>query len=537
MADVKPDVPPGVTLKIDGREITVPRGTTILRAARRLGIEIPTFCYHDGLTIAANCRMCLVETNKSPKLLPACHAQVMDGMEVQTESERVKDAHRGILEFILINHPVDCPICDQSGECELQDNYRDHDLKESRLSTRKVHKPKAKPIGPYVMFDGERCILCTRCVRFTREISKSYELTVQHRGDHSEITTFPGRTLDNPYSMCTADLCPVGALTTIPFRFQARVWWLQGTDSVCDHCARGCSMRIDTYRNEIKRYVPRENPHVNQWWMCDRGRVSFQGMSENRLAAARVAGVDTTTREAADAAIARLREARQGGTPLGLLVSPNATNEDVFAALRFATQALKTDRVYLGGRADGDDQDDILIRNDRNANRTGARAIAAALGVTLRSVADLAQDVAAGAVRGLVVQGAEHDLPGALAAAAGKLQPLVALAAHTRGLVESAQVALPACAFFEQRGSFTNFQGRVQRVQRAVEASSNTHPYWKLFARLAAGLDAPLGWTSEDQVFAALAAAVPSFAGLTIDGLGEHGVPLREAGAATGQEA
>jgi len=538
------DVTTGVLVRIDGREVTVPRGTTILRAARRLGIEIPTFCYHDGLSIAANCRMCLVETNKSPKLVPACHATVMDGMEVQTESPRVKDAHRGILEFILINHPVDCPICDQSGECQLQDNYRDHDLKESRLSTRKVHKPKAKPIGPNVMFDGERCILCTRCVRFTSEITKTHELTVKNRGDHSEITTFPGRELDNKYSMCAADLCPVGALTTIPFRFQARVWWLTGTDSVCDQCARGCSMRVDAYRNEIKRYVPRHNPHVNQWWMCDRGRLSFAAEATGRLGQALVredggAARPAPTREAAEAAIRRLREARANGTPVGLLLSPNATNESLFAALRFGRDVLKTDRVYLGGRADGDDQDDLLIRNDRNANRKGAEVIAAALGVTLRDVDALAADLAGGAVRGLVVQGSEHALPADVAAAAAKLALLVVLAPHARGLVEQAHVALPACLPTEQRGSFTNFQGRVQRLLLATEPERNTHPYGKLFGRLAAGLDAPFPWSSaagnlEDALFAALASAVPAFAGLTIDALGEHGQPLAGEAAVTG---
>ena len=528
-----------VTIQIDGRGVTVPKGTTILLAARKLGIEIPTFCYHDGLSIAANCRMCLVDTNKSPKLLPACHAQVMDGMEVSTDNDRVRTAHRGILEFILINHPVDCPICDQSGECELQDNYRDHDLEESRLATRKNHKPKAKSVGPHVMFDGERCILCTRCVRFCAEVTKSHELTVQHRGDHSEITTFPGRSLDNPYSMCTADLCPVGALTTLPFRFQARAWWLQGTDSVCAGCARGCNIRVDTYRNEIKRYVPRENEAVNRWWMCDAGRLSYQALVESRLTTALIrdgaeasapgsgGGTrETTTREAADAAIARLREAKTAGLPVGLLLSPNATNEDLFAGLRFARDVLGADRAYLGGRAFGDDEDDLLVRNDKNANRMGAETIAAALGVTLGSVLDLAAGLGTGAIGALVVQGAEHDLPEAVIADAAKLKTLIVMSSEARGPVELAHVALPATAAFEQRGSFTNFEGRVQRIGQAIRPEPNTHPCWKLFARLSAGLDAPLGWKTEDQVFAALAAAVPGFAGLTLDALAATGTAL-----------
>ena len=522
-----------VSLKVDGRDVTVPAGATVLTAARKLGIHIPTFCYHDSLSIAANCRMCLVETDKTRGLVPACHTQVSDGMSVQTDNERVREAQRAVLEFILVNHPVDCPICDQAGECELQDNYRDHDLKASRLNVSKVQKPKAKQLGPYMMYDGERCILCTRCVRFTREIAKSNDLTVANRGEHAEITTFPGRELDNPYSMCTADLCPVGALTTIPFRFRARVWWLESVSAVCNRCARGCAIRVDTRRNEVQRYVPRENPHVNEWWMCDAGRLSFRDELAERVVSAQVKDGDgrrdVSTKEAAEQAIARLNELRAGEVRFGVLLSPNLSNEELSNALRLVAEGLPGARVYLGGRADGDDEDALLIRNDKNANRFGAREIASALDIELADQAALEGDVQAGAFGALVTFGAEHVLGDGAMAALAELDFHLAIAAQSSPLVASADVVLPACSFLEQDGSFTNFEGRVQAFAAALTTSKSVHPVWKIAARLAAGLGVELPRGSAGEVFADLAARVPYFQGLALAELGELGVSPQSA--------
>lgn len=523
-----------VTLTIDGREVSVPRGATVLTAARKLGIHIPTFCYHDALSIAANCRMCLVETDRSRTLVPACHTQVADGMTVHTDNERVREAQRGVLEFVLVNHPVDCPICDQAGECELQDNYRDHDLQASRLATTKVRKPKVKQLGPHVVYDGERCILCTRCVRFVQEVAGSHDLTVASRGEHAEITTFPGRELDTPYSMCTADLCPVGALTTVPFRFRARVWWLSSTPSVCGGCARGCSIRIDTRRNEVQRYIPRENPHVNQWWMCDEGRLSFRAESgEDRLATAslrREGGMEPVkTREAADVAVAELDKLRLSGARIGVLLSPNMTNESLSNAVRLATEALSARRVYLGGRPEGEDQDELLIRSDKNANRFGAERVAEAAGVELLDFAAFEKDVQERGVDALVVFGAEHPVDNGTRRGLSDLRFVLSIATREAPICDGAHVVLPAAASFEQAGSFTNFEGRVQRLQAAVETSPSVHPEWKLAARLAAGLGVELPTGDAAAVFADLAERVPHFAGLRLDALGEHG--LQPAGA------
>ena len=266
-------------LTIDGKEVEVEPGTTVIRAAEKAGIFIPRYCWHPGLTIAGNCRMCLVEIEKMPKLVISCSTQTADGMVVRTTSPKVKEAQDAILEFLLINHPLDCPICDQAGECKLQEFAYDYGPARSRFLEEKVHKPKAVNIGRNIVFDGERCIVCTRCVRFCQEVSKTGELTVAHRGDHVTIETFPGMALDNAYSGNTVDLCPVGALTLKQFRFQQRVWFLKDVPSVCAGCARGCNVLDGISKGRILRITPRENQDVNRWWICDEGRLSYEKLS------------------------------------------------------------------------------------------------------------------------------------------------------------------------------------------------------------------------------------------------------------------
>ena len=247
------------TLTIDGREITVEPGTRIIEAADRLGIDIPRFCYHPGLPVAGNCRMCLVDTNKSPKPVAACWDPCQDGHVVTTNSPRVLEARRAVLEYILLHHPVDCPICDQAGECDLQDLYFAHDHRPSRHFFTKNHKAKQRALGPQIVYDAERCINCTRCIRVCDEIAKAPQLVQVQRGERTYIDVFPGTQLDHPYSMCTADVCPVGALTTRDFRFKCRAWLTHGIDTVCGECSRGCAIRADVYRNEVQRLVPRHD--------------------------------------------------------------------------------------------------------------------------------------------------------------------------------------------------------------------------------------------------------------------------------------
>ncbi|PIE65941.1 MAG: ferredoxin [Deltaproteobacteria bacterium] len=517
------------TLKIDGHEITVERGTTILQAAEELGIEIPTFCYHPGLSIAANCRMCLVETNKAPKPLPACHAQVMDGMEVSTETDSVKQTRKAILEFVLLNHPVDCPVCDQAGECVLQDHYFRYSAQPSRLLHRKRHKPKAKVLGPSIILDAERCIVCTRCVRFMDEVAKQSQLTVVNRGERSEITTFPGAPLDSPYAMNTVDICPVGALTSRDFRFRTRVWMLQTAHSVCLECARGCKIRVDTFENTPRRVKPAHNPKVNGWWMCDHGRRAHERGRRGRAPSATIVGEDgrrgaATTSRALEHAAEALQAA---GGQVAVVVTPWLSNEDAYVLAKLVTGPLASAKVFMGGRAAGEG-DDILIHPDKNPNRAGVTKIFEALDV---KTAPLSTFAAAG-VETLLLFGDEHDVDEGLLGELAAVPRRVVVGALMGPLWELATTSLPARLPFEKDATYTNFEGVVQRAERAVRAAGTCKSEGYYAMKLAQAFGEPLALSSPRAIFAELAAEVGDFAGLSYDDLGDHGVKLGEASAA-----
>ena len=279
-----------LTVTIDGKAHQFPKGTVLLEACNQVGAEVPFFCYHEGLSSPAVCRQCLVDVKGQPKPVPSCYTPVADKMEVTTASPRVLDIRRQMLEFTLLNHPIDCPICDKAGECTLQKHYFDWDAKYARNDGIKVHKGKHVDIGKHIVLDQERCILCTRCIRVCDEVAREPELTMALRGDHEVLTTAPGKRLDNPYSLNTVDVCPVGALTAKDFRFSMRAWELQSTPSICPGCATGCNVEVHSSRGEIKRLVPRANPDVNKFWMCDEGRFTYKGIGANRLVAPMSAG-------------------------------------------------------------------------------------------------------------------------------------------------------------------------------------------------------------------------------------------------------
>ena len=273
-----------VKIIINGQEVVTTKGKTVIQAAAEAGVAIPHYCYHPKLSIAGNCRMCMVEIEKMPKLQIACNTQVAEGMSVLTQSPKVVAVRKAVLEFLLINHPVDCPICDQAGECQLQNYYMEHDRQASRLEVGKIHDRKKTIFGPNVVFDGERCIKCTRCVRFCQEITKTNELAVINRGDHSTISLFDDAVLDNPLSANVVDICPVGALTDRDFRFKVRVWYLDKTPSICPGCSTGCNISVEAYQNKIARFKPRQNEAVNSHWICDEGRYCFHESGRRRTA-------------------------------------------------------------------------------------------------------------------------------------------------------------------------------------------------------------------------------------------------------------
>lgn len=513
-----------VNCKINGKPVTVESGTTVLEAARSAGFEVPHFCYHPGLSRPANCRMCLVDASNSPKPIPSCYIGVAENAEYTTDSDHVKELRRAILEFILLNHPIDCPICDQAGECELQDNYFAYSLQESRLQTPKHPKPKAVALSEKITFDGERCIVCTRCVRFCDEIAQSSEIGVINRGERSEISVFPGKTLSNAYSMNVVDLCPVGALTATDFRFKCRVWFMESVESVCDGCARGCNVQLDHHKGEVMRYRPRENRQVNDWWICDAGRMSYKAIHAERvLAPVSLSGGNSVRVSWDEALVAARALVTEGKDRLGVVVSATLDNEALYAVRRLVRAALPAARLYVSGRPDGSDQDALLVRNDKNPNRAGVQAIFG----TLPAVAALAADIRDRQITHVLAFGGDLD-PAALRGSS-----VVVAATHANAAVQAAQVVLPIQTHAEQDGTFVNFAGHVQRFQGGIVPIGEALAGWEVADRLARCLGVQLGLSSPGAVFKALAAEKPAFSGMTHVNLGAAGRALAVAPAAS----
>ncbi len=500
-----PRNPGFVTATIDGREVVVKPGTSVIEAAKGAGVSIPYYCYHKRLSVAANCRMCLVEMSNAPmgKLMPACQVSMAEGVVVKTDTARVKEQQRATMEFLLLNHPVDCPICDQAGECKLQDYYMSYDHQPSRLDMPKVKKAKRVWLGPLVTLDQERCILCTRCVRFMSEIPKDPQLGVAERGNESFIETFPGQPLDSKYSGNIVDLCPVGALTSTDFRFRSRVWFMSAARSICTGCSRGCNVHLDHLNETTYRYRPRENEAVNQEWMCDDGRLSYKSLNRDRVLAARD-GKGAQAPVAVEAATARaaalLSEQAKAGT-LAVLVSPVASLEDLLAALSVAREALGARQVYVGGRPDGW-KDELLKRADENPNRRGLELAAQAFGLELRPFQALLDDAAAGAVTALWAVGTELPVEGAAAKLAGLA--IVAQATNDGPLAQAAEVLLPAAPHSECDGTFVNFEGRAQRFERAYAPRGSARPHWALACGLGEALGMAARFASARELFRAL---------------------------------
>ena len=529
------------TLKIDGNEITVDKGTTIIRAAEQLGVSIPYYCWHPGLSIAGNCRMCLVEVEKMPKPQIACHIQCQDGMVVHTQTENVKKLREHILEFLLVNHPLDCPVCDQAGECQLQDYYMEYGLYNSRLNEKKIKKSaKAVPIGPTVMLDSERCILCSRCVRFTDEITKTGEFGIFNRGDHSEIGVYPNRELNNKYSGNVVDICPVGALTDRDFRFKCRVWYLQKTESICPGCARGCNITIETnlerpqhgHGERVMRLKPRYNDDVNDWWMCDAGRYGYKFIDHDRVIQPihRQDGILKTVdwNEIVSTFLKIFKELlKKSKDKVAVLISSQLTNEEIYLAKKLFVKELGLNQVYLVRTSPDGDRDDFLICADKHPNRKGAELIGFEEDelITKRVL----EDGVAGELKGLIIFGQDlvslypdrnvedmlHHLP--LSVFVGSNHNLTS---------EHVQFVLPAATYAEKDGTFTNFEGRVQRVRRALMPLGESKPESEILMLLArkSGLDWP--YESGEDIFNGLSRSVEKFQGLSYKKLGTEGIKV-----------
>ncbi|MSQ82220.1 MAG: 2Fe-2S iron-sulfur cluster binding domain-containing protein [Myxococcales bacterium] len=519
---------------IDGQQVEVPAKTTILRAAKQVGVEIPVFCYHPGLSIVANCRMCLVEIEKWPKPQPACYTEVSEGMVIHTQSAKVKHTQEQVLEFILLNHPVDCPVCDQAGECVLQEHYATYSGKASRLSHVKSGKPKAKPLGPTVVLDAERCVVCTRCVRFCEEVTKTNELTLEDRGEHAEITTPAGVQLDNPYSLNVVDICPVGALTSRQFRFQRRVWFLDMKPSVCTGCARGCSIRVDSHANKVERLVPRYNPDVNNYWMCDDGRHSLSVAGDSAIAVGWAPGPGSEVRQAPAQDGLRvvanwLQEARTHQTAVAIVLSASLTNEDAYAWGRLAKEMAA--EVFLLPRAPWQG-DDILRTADRDCNLMGAQAI---LQATVGNFGDAAAFVARAETFGLAIavdNGA--DATDEFVDAFGSVDQRAVMTDRSGALSAVAEVVVPLTPLHQRDGTIVNQAGWVQRLAKPLRPAITTVAAHVAAAALApSAIEVLLDFTQKTQpaeLFARVAASVAAFKNLTYNEIGDLGRGLTHGG-------
>ena len=531
-----------VTLTIDGRSVQAVKATTVLEAARSAGIEIPHYCYHPGLSIVGSCRMCLVEIEKIPKLQPSCATPVAEGMVVRTRTPEAVRNRQSVLEFLLLNHPLDCPVCDQAGECELQNYYMDFGCYDPRFNENKKKRKKALPIGPHVILDQERCILCTRCVRFTQEISRTGELGVHDRGHLSEIDIFPGKELDNPYSGNVVDICPVGALTDRDFRFQCRVWFLGSAPSVCPGCSRGCNIEIHYnerfdpryHDRRIQRLKPRFNRDVNGHWMCDEGRYAYHAIdAAERLRSPSLGREGAHMPAEWQEAMRRTAEALKhtlethGPTAVAVLASPQMTNEELFQLRSLFRDGLHAEHFeYRVPVRESVYSDDFLIRADKNPNGRGAELF----GFAGAGSDDLLRRCSEGRIRFLYL--CHHDLTRAYDA--GMVRDALAQVRFTayHGPFDHptaflADVRLPAAMYAEEAGTFTNFQGRVQRISAAVPPPGKAVPGIEIIAMLAEALGTPLGKGSPAQVFREIAAKFPPFEGMDYETLGDSGQLLK----------
>ncbi len=539
-----------VNVQVNGQWLKFPKGTRMIEALRQASVDVPHYCYHPKLSSPGNCRMCLVETGMparpalgttevekdehgfakimwSPRAAIACANTISEGLGIRTESKLVEECRKGVMEFLLINHPLDCPICDQAGECSLQEFSVEHGRGTSRFQENKVKKPKHKQIGPRITLDDERCIMCSRCVRFTSEIADDPVLGFTERGSYTVLTTHPDKELANNYSLNTVDICPVGALTSSDFRFSMRVWFLKDTKSICTGCARGCNMDIGSRNEVIHRQTPRENNDVNSAWMCDAGRLDFHYVnSEARLTQPTIKENGTHQAATWQDSLQKAAAALQGAqaSQIAIIASGRMTNEELFLTKRLATALGVThlDVVPRTGEADN-----YLVHADKNPNTAGARLI---LGTEPGSqLAAIRDKVDRGEIT-TVIALQENLLgeAGFTAAQLGKLQSFIAGHILANPSAEHAHVVLPLAAYAEKRGSLINATGRLQRLNKATEPAGEARSDWEVLRDLTLAVSGQNGLYSIEDVFKSMASAIPAFAGLNLGKIGDPGLPLLE---------
>ena len=550
-----------IRIKVDGRDVDVPKmlpnwqgrlePTTMLQAVQIAGGEVPHYCYHPKLPVAGNCRMCLIEfgtpmmgPDRKPVLNPdgtpkiarsvlpyepstprgaiACATPISPGMELYPSSPATKQMREAVLESLLINHPLDCPICDQAGECKLQEYSVEHGQSASRFVEAKVHKPKAVDLGPRIVLDDERCILCTRCIRFSKDIAGDDALGIVNRGSYNTIAAWKEGAFDNNYTLNTVDLCPVGALTSKDFRFKMRVWFLKETKSVCTSCATGCNVTIGSREGVVHRYEPRENDAVNGPWMCDTGRLNYRWIgSEARLREVWVGNKASTWDEANREVRTRLSKAAPGS--VAIIASARQTTEELYLLKKLATHlGAITDSIAREG-----DPDTLLVSADRNPNANGARLTGIAFTEMGIQLPKIAAGIASGAIRTLIVFGEDVTQHGIGTDLLRRLETLIVSDILPNQTTQAAHVLLPGCAHAEKRGTFINAKGRLQKFMKAVEAPGDARPEWEFLHDWVHAVSGRNGFSSIEGLFNQMAREIPAFEGIEWGRVGDLGVTVK----------
>lgn len=550
---------------IDNREVEFTKGQTVIQAALKAGIEIAHFCYHPAMSVAGNCRICLVEIEKMPKMQIACATPAAEGMIIHTKSEKTIHAQNAVMEFLLINHPLDCPICDEAGECKLQDYAFEYGVGISRFDELKNPKDKRIALGPNVMFDQERCISCSRCIRFCEEIAKDPELTFVKRGENVTIETFPSEELDNPYSMNVIEICPVGALTSREFRFKSRVWEMSFTDTLCPGCSRGCNTIMGVRNNKILRVEPRENLNVNDYWLCDWGRlntINFVNDQETRIKSPRIRldeesiekeeQIDVNWDEAISKAVSYAKDYE--ADEIMFVASAHSTLEDNYALKKYAKEIFNTndENIFYIPHIDENFGDDILRKSDKTPNSNGLKLLG--INPYTNGIIDR---LSSGKVKLIFIlndditrmQGSDVFLK--------NIETSIQLISNYNKYSGSANVILPISTYAEINGTFVNFQNRIQRLRPAVTTLEQerlpgefamsrldkfgapndrwTHgtkfdarPAWKIFKLIAKAMGHEFAFENSEEVFIELCSGIFELNGYDYDSVGHHGIVIGE---------
>lgn len=512
-----------ITLFVNGVEVEVESGKNLIDAVAAAGIEIPHLCYHPALGADGNCRMCLVGIEDGrPPLVPACKTPAQPGMKVLLDAAHIKKIQHDVMEFELINHPTDCPICDQAGECKLQDYYMSYHGQPSRMTVPQVQKSKKLDFGCGVVHDQERCVTCGRCVRFCRQITKTGELGIINRSDQARVNIFPGRPLNNRYALNVVDLCPVGAMTSADFRFQQRVWFLKKSPSVCHGCSKGCNIVIDHHREKyqddrIYRFRPHHNPLVNGYFICDQGRLSYHRENEGRLQEARIGGQAVSLSDALAACRLELQRAKK----IVILLSPSCSLEQMLAVKEWAQKLGATLSGFSDGYVLPGDGDGYLIQDDKAANRQG---------LTLLGIDQSREsfEKALGEAELLITcdNELERSYSAEELAQLLKGKKIIAAVSHDSAVSALAEIAVPVASFSEYDGTVINCDSVLQVFQQAVRKNTPPMDIGALVAALGEVT------VSRSELFAKLATSLPPLKGHTADTVPAQGLKLNDSEAA-----